>query len=920
MSTSITKKDNQHYSMGRSFIQERSNHFWDSYSRFLIRFSWIILFLSVFVTVGLTICFLYFMQIRQFDQTAFIVQNGKAQKNAHKVQELFGNDKDYRVHQQMDLYPALDIIIKRKLSNNSHHINETNMLNNQVIDEIHSLDRQIQSIRINNSNNSIQYNFAKLCAIINHACVVDGNYLLSDKFRRDALHLPNIPSGIYFDSLSGANGLASFIFGKNYRTMNVTTPEEDYHDEEEEEEGNIPEVKQSNLAEIVSYVPLFRLRYSLNNSNDRMHSLAIQWEREVLHYLNEKFQSSLIHISPSTSTAITDIVGKQARDEGPLMTIMLLIFFIFVGFFISIEGNFHTSVGYLSLCGVINLALASGATFGLLSVLRFEIIEPMALIVFAVAIIDSMRISIVCGEYHRIIKDYIPISSTNVATKIDIDKILPSIIKSSRPYFLATTLILMIIYSILSFLSPMLCTRYLGLTLVLYIFIDYLTHCTFFSACLVITLKRIKSRRHCLLCHHLPNDYHIRDRRKSLKETIFKKPKEFLTNIDTIFKKIFTGFLCLLSIGFIIISIWSLFSIDTRLYEDKFLPKNASSLKSYMNTHLEQYDLGPVIMYVIPQPIDYENKKNQALIHRLVEQCLNESNTNKFKLVWLEQENIHTILTSKDPMSVRVTPYSQNDIIVSERNNKSMIKASRFYCQFSTSKGDRHDIQTMNNMYTYAQESSIPSIFPYSFIFSHYESLVQIRNEIYLLTLFLVITTFIIILIIFTSFTKALLIFLHVIALQTGNLTCLYLFHNLTFNFADALWLYVIPIIFLDTLIHGSFNIFESKWKYNRVLLSLIISLSIFSLFSIETYIFHIIRLSLIYETIICFLLMNFILPSWYYFIERMFKKSKDKTKIPAATTTTTAAAIIDSNQPLTSGTEIQNLVYEPNGNMIGSI
>ena len=101
--------------------------------------------------------------------------------------------------------------------------------------------------------------------------------------------------------------------------------------------------------------------------------------------MNEKFQSSLIHISPSTSTAITDIVGKQARDEGPLMTIMLLIFFIFVGFFISIEGNFHTSVGYLSLCGVINLALASGATFGLLSVLRFEIIEPMALIVFAVA-------------------------------------------------------------------------------------------------------------------------------------------------------------------------------------------------------------------------------------------------------------------------------------------------------------------------------------------------------------------------------------------------------------------------------------------------------------------------------------------------------------------------------------------------------
>ena len=226
--------------------------------------------------------------------------------------------------------------------------------------------------------------------MINHACVVDGNYLLSDKFRQDALLLPHIKSGIYFDSLTGANGLSSFIFSKDYKILNTTLPEEDYVDEEEEkeegEEGEeVSEPKQAKFIEVVSYVPLFRIRYSLNISTDEMRSLALQWEREVLRYLNEKFHSSLIHISPSTSTAITDTVGKQARDEGPFMAIMLLIFFIFVGFFISIQGNSHTSVGYLSLCGVINLALASGATFGLLAVFQFQIIEPMALIVFAVA-------------------------------------------------------------------------------------------------------------------------------------------------------------------------------------------------------------------------------------------------------------------------------------------------------------------------------------------------------------------------------------------------------------------------------------------------------------------------------------------------------------------------------------------------------
>ncbi|CAF4300769.1 unnamed protein product, partial [Adineta steineri] len=259
---------------------------------------------------------------------------------------------------------------------------------------------------------------------------------------------------------------------------------------------------------------------------------------------------------------------------------------------------------------------------------------------------------------------------------------------------------------------------------------------------------------------------------------------------------------------FIICSIWLISSFDTRLYEDKFLPKNASSLKSYMRAHFENYDIGPVIMFVIPKPMNYENKKNQLLIHNLVAQCLNETAmNNKFKLVWLEQEDLHDVLTSRNPLSVRLTPYSQNDLVISDKKNRSAIKASRFFCQYRSTKGDRNDLQAMYNMYIYAEQSSLPSIFPYSFIFLHYESLAQIRREVYLLTIFTVTTTFLITFVIFLSFGKALLIFTNLLALLTGSLACLYLFHNLTFNFANSLWLFVIPVIFLDTLIHASFNI-----------------------------------------------------------------------------------------------------------------
>jgi len=133
--SNISKDDNR-FQMGIKSIQQKTNQFWDYYSKFLIRFSWLILFLSLLLTVGLTICFLCFMQIRKFDQTDFIVQNGQALKNIQRIEKVYGSDKGLRVHQQMDLYPALDIIIKRKLSTNHGTINETNMLNNQIIDEV----------------------------------------------------------------------------------------------------------------------------------------------------------------------------------------------------------------------------------------------------------------------------------------------------------------------------------------------------------------------------------------------------------------------------------------------------------------------------------------------------------------------------------------------------------------------------------------------------------------------------------------------------------------------------------------------------------------------------------------------------------------------------------------------------------------
>ncbi|CAF3017265.1 unnamed protein product [Rotaria sp. Silwood2] len=679
-------------------IRHLSNSKWKQfsniYSKFLIRFSWSIFSLSLLITIGLTVCFFLLMQIRSFDQNDFTLRRSLTMKNAARLRKFFGNDTELRIHQQLNIYPGLDIIVKRKLVTNARSDNLTNMLNEQIMDEMRNLDKQIQSIQINSSNKSIIYNYSSLCTKANHACIIDGNYILSDDFREKMFNLL-LPKHGYYADKEGANGVPEFIFGKNYYLTNALPIVSDYDEEEEEEEeqqqqeqDDSAKIVQTSSDKIISYVPLFRLRYSLNTSTLEMRQLAIDWEREVFRYLNEDFKSELIELFPLTSTAISDVITKKAHDEGLYMMIMFLVFFVLLCFFMSIQGNFHTSVGYLPLCGILSIGLSTGATFGLISIFRIRVIEPMVLLVFIVAIIDCMRFSIVCGEYHRIIEEHF-IAVTDASSDIDIEKILPSIIESTHPYFIVSTLIISFVYLLFPLCSLMSSAMPICLTLALYIFVNYIVHSTFFSSCLVITIKRVSSRRHCLFCCRLSKDYYTKTNRKCNKLKSLKTKIHSLLNVDSIWKKLIASILCLLLIVFLILSMWFGLSIDTSLYEDKFLPRDAYSLRSHMQSQADDFDIGPVIMFTIPQAINYENEQVQLAMRFLLDQCVNETRTNTFKLLWLDYENIPHIVTGQDELQYRITPFSRNDLIVSQGHNHSTIVASRFYCQYKSIKGKK---------------------------------------------------------------------------------------------------------------------------------------------------------------------------------------------------------------------------------------
>ena len=270
---------------------------------------------------------------------------------------------------------------------------------------------------------------------------------------------------------------------------------------------------------------------------------------------------------------------------------------------------------------------------------------------------------------------------------MDVESLLTSIIESSHPYFFVSTFTLCCVYFLFVLLTPMASTMLISLTFVLCLVINAAVHCTFFSSCLVITLRRISSRRHCFSCIRLPSTY----------EVPVKTRVTFVErwNIDSIYRTFTAGTLCLLSIVGVVFSLWLSLSIDTRLFDDEFLPRDLRTLRSHMKSQMEDFDIGPMIVFTLPRPVDYHSREVNDSIFALLEQCRSEPRTNAFRMLWLEKENITLITDTNGSMAMRITPYSRNDLVVTQGENRSTIVASRFYCQWNSIQGKRSNIDDL---------------------------------------------------------------------------------------------------------------------------------------------------------------------------------------------------------------------------------
>lgn len=192
---------------------------------------------------------------------------------------------------------------------------------------------------------------------------------------------------------------------------------------------------------------------------------------------------------------------------------------------------------------------------------------------------------------------------------------------------------------------------------------------------------------------------------------------------------------------YMILSIWSASNIHEGINLGDLVAQD-SYYNKYINENSELVDLNPIVMFVIHEPIDYDNTVNRIRIKKFISNALKIDGISKdFHLNWLDSYGDKKIKYKKDDSDLLRTlsafPPMANDVIIEKvpvKNSttkfENQIIASRFYLQYSKLYFSSKDAIPMNLLRKLCDESGLP-IIPFSLTFKYYE---QFEGLFYIIT------------------------------------------------------------------------------------------------------------------------------------------------------------------------------------------
>ncbi len=255
----------------------------------------------------------------------------------------------------------------------------------------------------------------------------------------------------------------------------------------------------------------------------------------------------------------------------------------------------------------------------------------------------------------------------------------------------------------------------------------YIYQLTIFGGFLVIHANRIKKQRNCVLfCveqEKLASIMCCKPSRtesvtglSALKMSISSAFIKFWTAVFEflITKKLGKAISIFLFIVYISLSTWSASKIHEGINLTDLVADN-SYYKTYITDNIHMINLNPIVMFVINEPIDYDDVEIRIKIRKLLENAQKLEHMSKsFSLNWLDNFSDDPLNYKDDPtdfkMNLYFLPHFKNDVVLEKvpATGKYQISASRFYLQYNEVFFSSKDAIPMKLLRNLCSDSGLP--------------------------------------------------------------------------------------------------------------------------------------------------------------------------------------------------------------------
>ncbi|XP_033734658.1 patched domain-containing protein 3-like [Pecten maximus] len=421
--------------------EERLGRVFEIYGRLVSRYPMVIIFVCLLVN-----CLLFGLGILNLEsetdtEVLYTPRGARVYNDKMDLDKIFTDKSDSNFYPRgiIGLNKECHVIVQTK--------NGSNILTPSYLEEIKRVDTFVRNI--SQTKNATISAFSDVCALRNGACVVSGDFLFTENFKKHLL-AKNITFPVFSRSIISTN------FG-DVRSSNGT----------------------------LEFSSMVFLRYYLRQNTIEASMKSADWERAFVDAM-ETFDSAMVSVAYSASISKDEELSKNISGDLKFFCLTILIMLVYATCATS-GGNCVSERQNLGRASVLATCLAIASSLGLLSALGVKYVEIAGIMPFLVLGIglDDMFILMSCladAEVKSSIEERIMHAMRTGGVAITITSV--------------TDFLAFAIGATSVFLGVQNFCLFTGTAIIF----CYLNQLAFFMPCMVINERRIAARRHCGTC------------------------------------------------------------------------------------------------------------------------------------------------------------------------------------------------------------------------------------------------------------------------------------------------------------------------------------------------------------------------------------------------------------------------------------